>query len=390
VLALSACSSPEPEPTPSPEPTTAAAPTPTPEPTTPSLEVARSLATATLDAVIAREAGDPGNAWALAHGILVGGADFEATDGRRAVDVLVHDFLEERDGRPAFPKTRGDVRVEPHTDLILKAFVEAGLPLDEPLAEGKPTLRALLEASQARFEPRREDGKSLLSEPNDAPWSIQAWCQASGRGGATGWESALGSVSLEEIAAAQLGTLERETLFIRRAIAAGETVEKRKQDIFAFTCGGAHLFQGAAACAAEGLPAAGNSPARVDAVVDLYLYRLPLETRLVDATIAQYPRMTPILVNQDVKFLGHLLESLGKAERDGLWTPTAAERGALDEAEARLLSQVFRLEAMGVYAPDAMANLAGSEETFQFYLDLVGDACHARKGLEIQAGLRAR
>lgn len=392
LLGLAGCSSPEPTPTPEPTVEVTAS-----EPVTPAagdeytrLDEARGRAAEALNRVIARQAGDPTNAWALAHGILAGGPDFPTNDGRRAIDVLVADFLERRPDGPGFPKRRGDVRVEPHTDLILKAFVEAELPLDEPLASGAPTLRALLEASQARFEPQRVEGQSLLSEPNDAPWSIQAWCQASSRGGATEWTSVAGPVTLEEIAAAQLGTLERETMFIRSAMAAGETVQKRKQDIFGYTCGGAHLFQGAEACAAVGWPAQGNRHARIETLVELYLFRLPLETELVDATIAQYPTMSPILVNQDVKFLGHLLEGLSKAELDGLWTPTAEQRAALDQAEARLLAQILRLEAMGVYGAEAMTKLAGAEDTFQFYLDLVGDACHARKGMALRAELRTR
>jgi len=365
---------------------------------TPDREAARLEVDALLSTVIDREAGDPANAWALAHGMLAKGADFVATDGRLARHVLIDDFLEATavprrpDKVPSFPQSRGAVRVEPHTDLILKTFVEVGLPMDAPLSDrpGAPTLAALVASSQLRFEPVRSEGASLLAEPNDAPWSAQAWCQANANGAPDAWTTGTaGDVTLEEVSAALLGTLERETWFIRQALAEGKPFEKKKQGIFGFTCGGAHLFQGVEACAAKGWPKTGDTGARVAVLVDLYLERVPLETRLVEQTIQQYPGLAPLLYNQDVKFLGHLLEGLGKAERDGLWTPTADERDLMVSVETRLLYHVLQLEKLGVYRDEAMDGLARNPETFQFYLDLVGDACHAWRGLRVQEELRA-
>jgi hypothetical protein len=377
---------------------TVATPEPTPEPTPrppPGDPAIRTEAMTLLDAVVTREAGNPDNAWALAHGILARGRAFQATDGRLALRVLGDDFLESAtltDGSviPAFPKARGDARVEPHTDQILKVLLQAGVPLDEPLGSetGGPTLRDLLHGSQARFAPVREEGKSLLPAPDDAPWSVAAWCLAAEASGRTEWIADGGAVTLEEIAAAQLGLLERETWFIRQAIAAGGTIQKKKQDIFAFTCGGAHLFGGAEACARTGWPQAGNTTARLETLVELYLFRLPLETALVDETVLKHPTMAPLLVNQDVKFLGHLLEALGQAAFDGLWEPDEQQRSLLDQAEARLLAQVVQLGAMRAYEAEAMAGLSQADESFQFYLDLVGDACHAWRGLELTAALR--
>ncbi|MCP4869294.1 MAG: hypothetical protein GY898_11310 [Proteobacteria bacterium] len=369
ISVLMACGDPVPDPVPVPVPvpeeqhTAAETPAATPEPTPdPAADLARDI----LREVVSREAADPANAWALAHGILAWGQEFRASDGRLAVEVLATDFLE---ADISFAKTRGDVRVEPHTDLILKTLVEAGVPLDEPMAEGKPTLRALLQTSQGRFDP-------ALPTPNDSPWSIQAYCQAGAE-----WEGTEGA------SRALLAKVEEETMFIRRAVAAGETIQKRKQDIFAYTCGGAHLIGGATACAGVGWPKQGNTQARVDALIDLYLARVPVETRLVDESIQAYPQLAPILHNQDIKFLGHLIEVLSKAQRDGLWTPNDAEDLILRNAEARLLAQVIMLKQAGVYEPAAMDQLASDPETFQFYLDLVGDACHAFNGLRIRAAL---
>lgn len=388
---------------PEPAPTGRAfAQTPTPEPTAaptpdPAAEAVAIEARALLEAVIDREGGDPTNPWALAHGILARGRDFRATDGRLAVHALVDDFVEweELPGRgrvPRFPQSRGDVRVEPHTDLVLRTLLEVGLPLDAPLTDtaGAPTLRALLEGSQARFVPVRAEDKPLIADPDDAPWSVGAWCAASQASGITSWESAAGPLELEEAASALMGALERETWFIRQAMADGQRIEKRKQGIFAFACGGAHLFGGVATCAAAGWPGKGNRQARLDALIDIYLHRVPLETTLVQRTMEQHPDMAPLLYNQDVKFIGHLLEALGGAERDGLWTPTVQERVLLDGLELRLVHHVRQLGQFGIYEAATTVQLKDQPDTFQFYLDLVGDACHAWRGLEIQAALRAR
>ena len=375
-------------------PPSAAAPSPPPPPAGVRLAPTSALPPGTraaavriLGTVVDREAGDPKNAWALAHGLLARGATFAATDGRLARDVLASDFLEEG---PSFPRTRGAVRVEPHEDLILKSLVAAGVGLEEAIGAGGPTLGSLLAASQATFAPVRGEGTpSLFANGNDAPWSVQAWCQGARAGGRTSWTSLGGDVALDEVSASLLALLERETYPIRAAAAKRAPVQKNKRDIFAYTCGGAHLFQGVEACLATGWPRDKTALPRFQVLSGLYLYRVPFETAMVDQALQAYPQLAILLINQDVKFLGHLLESLGEAQSDGLWTPAPGERQLLDQAEARLVQDVAQLQKLGAYSPAAMAQLGAEEQTFQMYLDLVGDAAHALRGLEIQAEVRA-
>lgn len=370
-----------------------AAPAPDPE-----AEALRAEATGLLSAVIDREAADPANAWALAHGILARGRDFRASDGRLAIHVLADDFLKQ-ERLPGgievsvFPRTSGDVRVEPHTDLVLRTLLEVGVGLDDPLGSdaGSPTLGTLLRGSQARFEPGTGEGAALFADPNDSPWSVGAWCKAAEPSGIASFVTASGrTVDVDGAAAVLLGVAERETWFLRQAMSAGHETEKRKQGIFGYTCGGAHLFSGVETCAAAGFPARGNPAARVLALIDIYLFRVRMETELVERSIAQHPDLAPLLQNQDVKFLGHLLEALGAAERDGIWTPDPDQVEILRGVERRLSERVVQLGRSGVYAADAMAALEASDESFQFFLDLVGDACHAFRGLALQAELRRR
>ncbi len=357
----------------------------------------RPKALGVLERVVDREASKPANAWALAHGIMAKGSEFSASDGRRAVDVLIDDFLQAermpnaKGLQPFFPKTKGEVRVEPHTDLILKTFVEAGLPLDEPLtdAAGAPTLERLLRGSRLRFVPGAAD--PFFPNVDDIAWSSQAWCQAVDKGAEPSWQNSDGQVlDIETVAMEQLKLIEREYHFIQQARAAGSTVEKRRQHIFAHACGGAHILQATLACAAMGFPKDKNLRSRIGQIIDAYLWRVPFEIALIDRAIREGPRLIPILLNQDIKFLGHGLEALGKAERDGLWTPSEEQLQLLDRMEERLLHHVLQLNAIRVYDGEKMTSLAAREHGFQFYLDLVGDACHAWAGLKLQEELRAR
>ncbi|MGQ0508734.1 MAG: hypothetical protein ACT4TC_25820, partial [Myxococcaceae bacterium] len=78
-------------------------------------------------------AADPTNAWALAHGITGLGKTFATRDGRKATEVVITDYLESAgpgEGSPyRFAKATPDgTPVEPHTNLIPKTLVLAGVP----------------------------------------------------------------------------------------------------------------------------------------------------------------------------------------------------------------------------------------------------------------------
>lgn len=354
-----------------------------------------------LTTVVKREAGKPANAWALAHGILAMGPGFTAGDGRPALQVLVDDFLkaERLPGlkglQPYFPDTtEAGLPVEPHTDLILKTLIEVGLSLDEPLLdrEGAPTLERLLRSARARYTPKPDaKGTAAFAKPDDVAWSLQAFCQAVDVGAAETWPGVGNAqANIDVLARQQLEMLEAETWFMRQAMVKGESVQKRRQGIFAFTCGGAHLHQAVVACAASGFPRDDKLAERIDKLNEIYQWRIPLETKLVEDAMQQAPKLAPLLYNQDVKFLGHLLESLGKAEWEGFFSPTGEERLLLEDAEGRLLAHVIMMNKLGVYDADKLAGWMASADTRQFYLDVVGDASHALSGIKIQAALRAK
>ena len=85
--------------------------------------------------------------------------------------------------------------------------------------------------------------------------------------------------------------------------------------------------------------------------------------------------------------LGHLIESLSKLQRDGLWTPNKQAEAILLDAEARLIANLVQLERSGAYRADRMAAFAANPDVFQLYLDLVGDAAHALSGMKLRIKL---
>jgi hypothetical protein len=87
-----------------------------------------------LGGVVETYAGDPDNPWAIAHGVLARGTDFRLVDGRPAVPHLFSTYAEPRTVGTrtllGFPRSLGTVRVEPHTDLLLKNLGEVGVAPD--------------------------------------------------------------------------------------------------------------------------------------------------------------------------------------------------------------------------------------------------------------------
>jgi hypothetical protein len=161
----------------------------------------------------------------------------------------------------------------------------------------------------------------------------------------------------------------------------GQDFEKTGQGIFAYTCGGAHLLQGAAYLVARGF---GGDEQRelVEVQGPLLLYRFPRETAIYKEAMAQHPEMRVTLLVQQLKFTGHWLESVHKLAASGLFVPDAIGQVVLADAVLLLVSTVAELKQLG-----ALDNLAEiREQNPQLYLDLVGDSAHAVRGLELALG----
>lgn len=361
----------------SPPPREARAPVPVAR--TAELQAARQR----LEEIVRAEAVVGDHPWALGHALLAFGPDLLLPDGRSAVDATFADFGEEvRVGDRVlirFPAKRGSTRVQPHAELLLKALTEIGVTPDKavtvggnPHAVSDLYLHALSEAWT--------DGSSLsFGTYNDAPWALQGiatWAPAD-----LSWTASGRPVTLDAYTHDVVDRLVADTAFMHTAFSTGATLQKRKQGIFGYTCGGAHMMQGAMYAVARGFGEEGDR-ARIARELDVYFPRLAFEVQLVDGLLKQAPDYQVILVEQRLKFLGHWVETLYKAEAMGLIEPTAEQRAQMQAAVDQLVATVAAIDALGIYA-NLDAVKASQEQT---WLDYVGDSAHALRALDLAVG----
>jgi hypothetical protein len=343
-----------------------------------------TAARAVLERVVRTHGLDPGNPWAIGHALIALGPTARLPGDIDPVDHLFATYAEEVqvDGvtRVRFPRSRGDVRIEPHTDLLLKAFAEIGVAPGRTVtvAGVQHTVGDLVCHSLDRAW---VDGDDVAFDSwNDTPWSLQGLSTYAPIG--LKWTADGGHpMSLDGFASAVVAKHRSEVGFIHEAMRNGQTFQKRKQGIFGYTCGGAHLLQGAAFAVGRGV---GGEPARepLRADVSTWFARYAVEMRMLDAAIQQYPEYRLKLVVQRLKFLGHFTESAHKLAAVGLLEPDEAQARILAAVLSGLVDTVSALEASGVL--DKLPELRASDE--QLYLDVIGDSAHAMRGIDLATG----
>jgi len=334
-----------------------------------------------LEVLVRDGATDPEEPWSMAHGIIAFGPKLKAKDARLAADVIVSDFIQRREGEKGetvwfFPdQTPSGNPLQPHDNLIAKVLATSGLSLDRafPLRTGgEVTLKQIVESAARTFE-----------KPTTAhDWGRQAWTlealfatQLPGtKIELDGW-----SPTYTELVGYSVEALDRLQSFLEGPMAADEPqlVEKKKQGIYAHTCGGLHFVQ-AALRGADRLGA--EEPLeRAKDELDVVRFRYEAERRIYRATIAQAPKYRTLILVQEMKFFGHLLETFGLAVEWGALTPTPRLSAFLRDVSGDLVDTVRELES--AYGQIADYRAQGS----QTYYDLIGDGCHAVRGLRLTA-----
>ncbi len=417
VLLLLGCGSPAPAPTPSP----AAAPAPPPAPAvreeaptvafvmpkevgktprpladSPELKQARDH----LRQVVMDHARDPENPWAIVHGMLALGVAEPLANGADPVDWLFERYavVKEVGGVPllTFPPSRGDIRIEPHTDLVLKALAEGGVvPSRSVKVGGKPFQvaelyrgslhRAWVKGTTTGFEEGSFD---------DAPWALQglatwapddlAWKAAGGR-----------PMTMDGFTDALVETLIEETRFLVEAKGAGKIPQKdTRKGIFRYTCGGQHLLMGTAYAVARGFGEEEHR-ATICEQRDLLRWRVDVELAALDPYLqsGQLDTATAaLLLSQRLKFLGHWLETTHKILATRLCEPTPEDAAATERVATELVRTVAALDQLGVWkdlptlrTDPRYAKVPRGPE--QLYLDLVGDSAHAVRGIDLATGV---
>jgi hypothetical protein len=322
-----------------------------------------------LEGWVIRGASDAENPWALSHGILAFGAEHLATDGRPAIEVMVEDFAVWK-GKGAnkfidFPsRTKGDHPIEPHNNLITNALVQAGVPQTKifKLKSGG-TVRL------AQLIDRVRDEAETPKNPKD--WHDFAWTY----GSLLHAGAKPKNMDVKTLAADALDYVESQQAFLTELMRKGQPdkVIKKKQFIYAHTCGGIHLIQ-AALLGVQHLRDP-KSVQRAKTQVETLIFRWKAERRIYREMRRKHPMYSLLLMAQELKFYGHLLETLALAHRVGLFPPSDAGRATIAPIVRDLTATI---DGLAVNFIDLESVRAAKK---QVYYDLIGDGCHAIRGL---------
>lgn len=346
-----------------------------------------------LEAFLKARAADPTNPWAIGHGMLALGPDFVLSNGRPAIDHVFETYAErftvDGHGFVRFPTTKGSTRVEPHTGLMLKALTEIGVSPDRAVTvAGTPATVADLYRGvlvHASVDPRT--GRSSFSSPNDMPWALQAlatWAPVSGEKPDLRWQAEDGTqMSLLDLSMLTTSVLVAESQPLFDSMKAGAALEKRGQGVFKFTCGGAHMLQGAAYANARGFTS-DLSRKGIQGQVPLMFWRLTNELQVYDDLMKRIDKEEHLvlLLVQRLKFTGHFLETMHKMAIEGYYTPDEQQLRYLQGAADQVVLTVKALESRGVFTN--LDAIRARDE--QLYLDVIGDSAHALRGLRLAMG----
>lgn len=367
----------------------------TPVPASPELTRA---ARKTLFDVVAAHAPDPGDPWALGHGMLALGRAHPLHDGSDPITTTFSRYATLQtvgeDVVPAFPARAGAALVEPHTDLLLKAFTESGAhPTDLVQVQGQSfSLGDLYRHSL--WNAWVADGKTGFAKNgfNDAAWALQAlsaWAPADLTWTAVGGRA----MSMDALTHAAVVQLHKETAALQQAKDRGLPIQKdTRKGIFRYTCGGQHLLQGAAYAVARGFGEPTDKAVICDQL-DLLAWRIDLELTAVDRALGQRDEaLDVVMLGQRLKFLGHWLETTHKIGASGL-CPIDGYAATTQRVSEELSRTVQTLSERGVWGrldaiktDPAYRQYRPRDGGVQVVRDLVGDAAHAVRGIDLSTG----
>lgn len=327
-----------------------------------------------LSVLVKKGATDPENPWALLHGITAFGPDLKAANGRPAVEVVMeYARLPAGADGPRFGARTPDNRpLSPHENLVLHTLLGAGVSLDRTfeVQDRTFTVAEMVAAAEARFE-RPADAHAWARQA----WTLQAFFESHAPTDEIGGEGF--RVPHATLVAGSLDALERLQAFLRKPHRRGrpDQLQKRKQGIYAHTCGGLHFVQAVARGASRV-----QDPKILNGIreqLDLVLFRYEAERVIYERVIRAKPRAELLLQVQKLKFFGHVLETFGLAVQ---W-----ELFELDADTRRLLKYLAHDLVETVYA---LGEAYGNQDTLkvraaQTYYDLIGDGCHAVRGLRM-------
>lgn len=323
-------------------------------------------------AIIRRFATLPDDPWAVCHGVRGIGREFTLKGGRRAVDWLLDTHLEvvSVNGKSllTFP-----LSVEVHPNMFLKTLLEAGVNLDYrfTLQGRRRTLGEVVDGARALFRPGE-----VIKQANMLPWSTIAFARttspARGR-----WTNAWGEpVDFDQVVESALRLMEEASLPLAQDMREGRQ-EATKAPVHGFTCGGTHMLYALITAVQAGYVGRDRLE-RVRQQVDVMLWRLNADLELIGRFYRDRAAQRGAYwyeTDAKLKLLGHGQECLALATRRGVVKLTAAQQGHWREVETRLKRMIEDVETRDLGETRDLDR--------ELFRQLVGDACHARHGLNL-------
>jgi len=322
--------------------------------------------------IVERHAKAPDDPWAVCHGVRAMGRDFALADGRRAVNFLLETVLTSvsANGKAVlgFP-----IEIEGHRNMFLKTMLEAGVPSDYAFTHKgqRRTLQDVIDGARAAFGPR------LAAAPaNTLPWSVIAFTRTT-PAARRQWSNAWGeTVDLDDVVERALRLLEEASQPLTRAMREGKG-ETAQAPVHGFTCGGTHMLYALLTAMHAGYTGT-DRPARVQQQVDLLLWRTSAEIEFIERFYRTRPASAVAAwyqLDAKLKLLGHAEECLAFATLHKVTQLSAAQRTQRRDAGVALRRILGELETRKLEEAKALDR--------ELYRQLVGDTCHARRGLTL-------
>lgn len=327
--------------------------------------------------------------WAMAHGLLAIGPEAKISSGEKAVDKLF-DFASikmiENKSFPYFPakmNVKGKpIMVEPHLHLMAKVLSEIGIAPERRILVDQTefTIADFYKGVVLSSYLNPYTNTSSYAGSDDIAWSVQAINAILNPG--EQWKAENGQVmSVDALSMFLIAVLNKETQSLKRSMEAGANFKKDGQGIFQYTCGGAHVLQGAAYSVARGF---GNDEAEeeIQTQIKLMFYRFPRELKIYDQLMKRNPEHKVKLLVQRLKFVGHFLETAQKMAMLNLYEPTEKQIRTMHGALDQLLLITTALKNEGIY--QSLYYLKVNDP--QLYRDVIGDTCHAVYAMQLFNG----
>lgn len=390
LVALACTSDPAPPVRPLPPQTALSVPAPSPSGTARRIETAVESSEAIrrtqqrLDNAVRKHALNPRLPWAIGHALVALGPSLTLDNGADAVEWLFSEYGERvaigDEWGVVFPERKGNILVEAHPSLFLKALADSGVDPKTPVTvAGAPQVVGDLYRGVLATEWfDSKTNRSSHGKVNEVAWSLFGLTSWSAPG--TQWTDAKGRTShLDALTNFAATALAADTRFLAASMETGTPFTKRGQGIFQYTCGGAHLIQ---AVVHANLLGFGDVPDEGPFVTQLRLlmHRLPMELAQIDAGMKISPRHAIPLAIQRLKLTGHALETLGRISASG--HPNGPTQDDLALVIRELVFSVDLLDRLRVFE---QLHITASEN-HQMFLDVVGDSAHALRGLAIVQG----